>query len=988
MTSQAHSSIRNRILAAVGAILIVVIALMLFMNINRDRIVEQNSTYLEGSTQQTARRIDDLLTNSLSSIRTAALVFENSLTSPNVDAAAATAMVNTTNFDYLIFTDVNGLSYNDQGASGIATNREYYQRGMEGNAGICAVENASFDEHNVMVFYAPLYFDGDVVGVLSGVYREQTLSDFVTTYFFGEQTTTYLCASDGSIVARSTVFAVHADNAFDIYGGSELNSITLEELERDFAMGISTSFTYKSSSGLGNAYMMKLPSHDWILLRTFPESITDSMVSKATNAGILLVSGVVIAAALFIAVLFVQSRRQQKQLLFERQKATRIIDASTNLFTGLISVDLIGETYEYLKGDCMNGEIAPVGTFQSLYDYWIDTASDQDSSDLKELVSIENIRHELSQDIPYIQFEFRAHRKGELCWLQMAILCLNKDENGTPLGALVAVQDVTQAKEAELAARQALQEAYNAAENASKAKSDFLNSMSHDIRTPMNSIMGLTAIATMYVEDTARVRECLNNISSASKHLLGLINEVLDMAKIESGSISLSEEEFDLPETIENLLTIIHPQIEAKKLDLHVELVDIKHEHVIGDPTRLQQVFVNIMGNSVKFTPEGGSLGLRLKELPSRVSDCGCYEFTFSDTGCGMSEEFLKTVFEPFTRANDSRITKVEGTGLGMAIVKSVVSLMNGSIDVESKLGEGTTFTVTVHLKLRDAMHENLDSLQGLRVLVVDDDEVACKSAAIMLEDIGMVPDYKLSGIAGVEAVKEASENDDPYRAVILDWRMPGMSGIETARKIREVSNHDVPIIIFSGYDWSMIEQEARDVGVDAFISKPLFRARLIQVMKELLSGEKDATVNEKEILENCGFAGRRILLVEDNTMAAAIAEELLELTGADVDHAENGSIAVDTLVESAPHTYDLVLMDIQMPVMNGYEATEAIRGYGMSGRPDLSEIPIIALSADAFSEDIKHAKTVGMNAHISKPLEIDTLVKTLGQWMPKKLGE
>lgn len=988
MTSQAHSSIRNRILAAVGAILIVVIALMLFMNINRDRIVEQNSTYLEGSTQQTARRIDDLLTNSLSSIRTAALVFENSLTSPNVDAAAATAMVNTTNFDYLIFTDVNGLSYNDQGASGIATNREYYQRGMEGNAGICAVENASFDEHNVMVFYAPLYFDGDVVGVLSGVYREQTLSDFVTTYFFGEQTTTYLCASDGSIVARSTVFAVHADNAFDIYGGSELNSITLEELERDFAMGISTSFTYKSSSGLGNAYMMKLPSHDWILLRTFPESITDSMVSKATNAGILLVSGVVIAAALFIAVLFVQSRRQQKRLLFERQKATRIIDASTNLFTGLISVDLIGETYEYLKGDCMNGEIAPVGTFQSLYDYWIDTASDQDSSDLKELVSIENIRHELSQDIPYIQFEFRAHRKGELCWLQMAILCLNKDENGTPLGALVAVQDVTQAKEAELAARQALQEAYNAAENASKAKSDFLNSMSHDIRTPMNSIMGLTAIATMYVEDTARVRECLNNISSASKHLLGLINEVLDMAKIESGSISLSEEEFDLPETIENLLTIIHPQIEAKKLDLHVELVDIKHEHVIGDPTRLQQVFVNIMGNSVKFTPEGGSLGLRLKELPSRVSDCGCYEFTFSDTGCGMSEEFLKTVFEPFTRANDSRITKVEGTGLGMAIVKSVVSLMNGSIDVESKLGEGTTFTVTVHLKLRDAMHENLDSLQGLRVLVVDDDEVACKSAAIMLEDIGMVPDYKLSGIAGVEAVKEASENDDPYRAVILDWRMPGMSGIETARKIREVSNHDVPIIIFSGYDWSMIEQEARDVGVDAFISKPLFRSRLIQVMKELLSGEKDATVNEKEILENCGFAGRRILLVEDNTMAAAIAEELLELTGADVDHAENGSIAVDTLVESAPHTYDLVLMDIQMPVMNGYEATEAIRGYGMSGRPDLSEIPIIALSADAFSEDIKHAKTVGMNAHISKPLEIDTLVKTLGQWMPKKLGE
>lgn len=985
MTTQSRSSARNKILAAVGAIVIVVAALMLFMNANRDRIVEQNSSYLEGSTQQTARRIDDLLTNSLSSIRTVALVFESNLTSSEVNPADATAMVRTTNFDYMIFTDTAGVSYTDSGMSGSAIGREYYEHGMRGEAGICAIENASFDENNIMVFYAPLYYDDQIIGVLSGVYRESTLSEFVTTFFFGEQTTTYLCASDGSIVARSTVFAVHANNAFDIYGGDELNDISLSQLESDFESGTSTSFTYRSSSGVGNAYMMKLPSYDWIILRTFPETITNEMVENATNAGMILVAGVIVAAALLVIVLLLQSRQRQKQLLLERQQATRIIDASTNLFTGLIAIDLAEETYEYLKGDCMGGEITPKGPYERLLEYWIDTTNEQDLSEVSATLQLANIREELSHDNPYIQFEFRAIRDNNPRWLQMSIICLNRNDKSIPQGALVAVQDVTQSKEAELAAHLALEEAYNAAESASQAKSDFLNSMSHDIRTPMNSIMGLTAIASMYVDDTARVRECLNNISSASKHLLGLINEVLDMAKIESGSISLSEEEFDLPETIESLLTIVHPQIDAKNLDLRVELVDIKHEHVIGDPTRLQQVFVNIMGNSVKFTPEGGSLGLRITELPSRISDCGCYEFTFSDTGCGMSEEFMKTVFEPFTRANDSRVTKVEGTGLGMAIVKNVVSLMNGTIEVDSTLGEGTVFTVTVHLKLRDAMQEDLAGLQGLRVLVVDDDEVACESASLLLEDIGMVPEYKLSGASGVEAVKRAYEEGRPYSAVILDWRMPGMSGIEAARRIREVSAGSVPIIIFSGYDWSMIEQEAREVGVDAFISKPLFRSRLVQVMKELLSGETADAVNEMEVLENCGYAGRRILLVEDNTMAAAIAEELLELTGAEVDHAENGSLAVDRLVGQAPHTYDVVLMDIQMPVMNGYQATEAIRGYGKSGRPDLAEIPIIALSADAFSEDIKHAKSAGMNAHIPKPLEIDTLVKTLAQWMPEK---
>lgn len=507
--------------------------------------------------------------------------------------------------------------------------------------------------------------------------------------------------------------------------------------------------------------------------------------------------------------------------------------------------------------------------------------------------------------------------------------------------------------------------------------------MSHDIRTPMNSIMGLTAIASMHTDNPERVSECLTNISSASHHLLGLINKVLDMAKIESGSIGLTDEEFELSDSIEKLLAIVNPQIVAKNLDLRVDVVDIKHEHVIGDLTRLQQVFVNIMGNAIKFTPEGGSIYMRISELPSRVHDSGCYEFVFSDTGCGMSKEFMETIFEPFTRANDSRTTGIEGTGLGMAIVKSVVSLMNGTVDVDSELGKGTTFTVTVHLKLRDGAAVDLSDLKEIRVLVVDDDNTACEGACALLEDIGMRANFEMSGPAGIQAVIDADASDDPFKAVILDWRMPGMSGLEVAKEIRERVRNAPPIIILSGYDWSMIEQEAREIGIDAFISKPLFRSRLIQVMKELLSGEVAEQFDPKALLEECAFEGYRVLLTEDNIMATAIGQEIIGLTGAEVEHAENGQVAVNMLLEHEPGYYDFVFMDIQMPIMNGYEATTAIRAASID-RPDLAHIPIIALSADAFAEDVKHAHSVGMNDHMAKPMEIEPLVAIMRKWLPK----
>lgn len=809
------------------------------------------------------------------------------------------------------------------------------------------------------------------------------MAQYMSTSFFGVETATYLCDRDGNVLAKSSMSDEIDYSVLDSKLSDSLKGITADELAQSLALSSSFNFSYNASSGEGSVYVAQLTSSDWMILRIFPESVTAKMVSSANAAGIILVAGVVVACLLFIVVLVFQSRKQKDRLLLERQEATRIIDASTNLFSRLLAIDLVNDSYEYLKREGLDDSLPTDGKFSDLRSYWKDVANDSDIERLCELNDIETLREHLLPGIPYLQCEYRVMRGDEERWLQVSTLCIARDANALPTDILVTIQDVTEQKAAELASRQALEDAFQAAEHASQAKSDFLNSMSHDIRTPMNSIMGLTAIASMHTDDPERVRECLANISSASHHLLGLINEVLDMAKIESGSIGLTDEEFELSDSIEKLLTIVNPQIVAKNLDLRVDVVDIKHEHVIGDLTRLQQVFVNIMGNAIKFTPEGGSISMRISELPSRVHDSGCYEFVFSDTGCGMSKEFMETIFEPFTRANDSRTTGIEGTGLGMAIVKSVVSLMDGTVDVDSELGKGTTFTVTVHLKLRDGAAVDLSDLKDIRVLVVDDDDVACEGACALLEDIGMRANFEMSGPAGVQAVVDADASDDPFKAVILDWRMPGMSGLEVAKEIRERVKQAPPIIILSGYDWSMIEQEAREIGVDAFISKPLFRSRLIQVMKELLSGEVAEQADPKAMLEECAFDGYRVLLTEDNIMATVIGQEIIGLTGAEVEHAENGQVAVDMLLEHEPGYYDFVFMDIQMPVMNGYEATTAIRAASI-GRPDLARIPIIALSADAFAEDVKHAHSVGMNDHMAKPMEIESLVAIMRKWMPK----
>ena len=539
--------------------------------------------------------------------------------------------------------------------------------------------------------------------------------------------------------------------------------------------------------------------------------------------------------------------------------------------------------------------------------------------------------------------------------------------------------DVSQEKKAEIESHKALKDAYRAAENASRAKTEFLSNMSHDIRTPMNAIVGLTAIAGANIESQDRVVECLGKITKSSRHLLGLINEVLDMARIESGRISLAEEDFSLPELVDNLLTLTKPAIDEHHHQLEVHIEHIEHEAVCGDSLRIQQVFVNLMSNAVKYTPDGGNITLTIKEKPNGFSELGCYEFSIEDNGIGMTPEFQKIMFEPFSRADDHRTTKVQGTGLGMAIARNIVNLMNGDIQVESAPNKGTKITVTVYLKLQENEKEQEKELLDLPVLVVDDDKTCCESTVATLQEIGIAGEWVLTGKEAVERCYARHETNSDYFAVILDWKMPEMDGIATARKIRERVGEDVTIIILTSFDFSEIEEEARAAGVNAFMAKPLFRSRLTATLRQFTSGKKEE--NARNYLEDFAkenYAGKRILLVEDNELNREIATEIIGMTGVTIDSAENGKIAVEKVMEAPEKWYDLIFMDIQMPIMNGYEATAAIRSLAGSR----GKVPIIAMTANAFAEDVQLAKNTGMNEHIAKPLDLNKLNDVLKQWL------
>ena len=521
-----------------------------------------------------------------------------------------------------------------------------------------------------------------------------------------------------------------------------------------------------------------------------------------------------------------------------------------------------------------------------------------------------------------------------------------------------------------------LEKARQVALEANKAKSEFLANMSHDIRTPMNAIVGMTAIAAAHIDDRKQVENCLRKITLSSKHLLGLINDVLDMSKIESGKLTLATEQISLKEVVEGIVNIMQPQVKTKKQTFDIHVKNILTENVWCDGVRLNQVLLNLLSNATKYTPEGGSIHLSLFEENSPKGERYVRIYIkVKDNGIGMSPDFLKRIYESYSRADGARIHKTEGAGLGMAITKYIVDAMEGTIDIQSEPDKGTEFLLTFDFEKADAM--NMDMvLPSWNMLVVDDDELLCRTAMDALKSIGIKAEWTLSGEKAIELVNEHHKRREDYQIILLDWKLPGMDGIQVAKEIRHNLGDEVPILLISAYDWSEFEAEAREAGISGFISKPLFKSTLYYALRQYMGTE---TENGQTLNPNIDLSGRRILIAEDNELNWEVANELLSDLGVELDWAEDGQICLDKFQKSPEGYYDAVLMDIRMPHMTGYEATKMIRGLN---HPDALSIPIIAMSADAFSDDIQHCLECGMNAHIAKPIDIMEVSRLLKRFL------
>ena len=562
---------------------------------------------------------------------------------------------------------------------------------------------------------------------------------------------------------------------------------------------------------------------------------------------------------------------------------------------------------------------------------------------------------------------------GEYRWNKASGRLFPREGGGYELlGSTLDIHDQI----AEQQAHQAqLAETLSMAESANRAKTTFLNNMSHDIRTPMNAIIGFTGLAASHIDHKEQVQDYLGKIAQSSDHLLSLINDVLDMSRIESGKMNLEEKPEHLPDIIHTLRDIVESSIQAKRHDFFIDTVNVNDEDILCDKLRLNQVLLNILSNSIKYTAAGGTISMRITEVTVKPNGYATYQFRIKDNGMGMDREYLKTIFEPFTRVNSTTVSGIQGTGLGMAITKSIIDMMGGKIEIQSEPGKGTETTVTLDFKLLKGHRrsEIIPELKGVRVLVADDDANTCLSVSEMVGDIGMRYEWCTSGKEAVIRAEAAFRTGDKFGVYILDWLMPDMNGIETTRRIRKAIGDDVPIIILTAYDWFDIEEEAREAGVTAFVSKPMFPSDLHRTLCSCLG--KIETPVQQETAEY-DFAGKKLLLVEDNELNREIAEELLQEEGFVIDTAVDGSVAVEKMKAAQTGDYDLVLMDIQMPIMDGYEATRRIRALGT----EISRIPIIAMTANAFEEDKRAALEAGMNDHVAKPIDVQKLKVTLAR--------
>ena len=705
---------------------------------------------------------------------------------------------------------------------------------------------------------------------------------------------------------------------------------------------------------------------NWTMLGLVPVGIVNASLDRLWFHTIQIVAGITVGFAMLVILLIVRRshvilRRKNTEISYRdelfQKLSMNVDDVFLMLDAKTYKVDYVSPNIERLLGIPWKEVRQDVFVLDKLYPKG---APEHGKTFLEGLLSGE----QREWDFEYEHLDTKERR-----WFHN--IAIGSEVEGKTKYILV-MSDRTADKQV----NQALSNAVAAAETANRAKSTFLSNMSHDIRTPMNAIIGFTTLAISNIDDKDRVKDYLAKALTSSNHLLSLINDVLDMSRIESGKIHLEEVEVNLSDVLHDLKTIVSGQIYAKQLELYMDVMDVTDEDVYCDKTRLNQILLNILSNAIKFTPAGGTVSVRVRQLAGKVHGCGQYEFRVKDNGIGMSPEFAQKIFDPFERERTSTVSQIQGTGLGMAITKNIVDMMGGAISVQTAQGKGTEFIICLPMRTQ-AEHrpvEKITELEGLKALVVDDDFNTCDSVTRMLVKVGMRAEWTLSGKEAVLRARQAIEMGDVYHAYIIDWRLPDMNGIEVTRQIRSL-NDNTPIIILTAYDWSDIEVEAKAAGVTAFCSKPMFMSDLRETLMSAI-GQKQTDATQELLPEkNVGFMGKHILLVEDNELNREIALEILREYGFRVDTAENGAVAVEKVSTAAPGSYDLLLMDVQMPVMDGYTATRQIRALDDPAR---AKLPILAMTANAFDEDRRNALESGMTGFLSKPIVIGDLVQEL----------
>jgi len=830
-----------------------IVSFFSFAQENQTRISGQNQTYAHDAALQAASRVEDMLEARSTTLNLLSITVAETIQAPWIGQDFLKLLQETSVFDYVEFIDADGLNHNADGVTSDSSDRKNYLKGIQGETGFHVIFNSRITHETLVNFYAPVRYHGQIIGVLNGMFREKSLRQAISVKFFDADAKSLICMGDGTVIS-SYGFSSPVENLLDGMAQAEVVSVeALSEIRDAFAAREAICYTIRGASEDISVSLVPI-GEDWMLVQAFPSAVTKQMEANANSAGIKLELRLLILFLLYVAYLVFTNLRKRSQLTSEKVRLSGIVEGLVPLFARLVIIEAEQQSYEYLKG--APSDLPARGTVAALDRYMSPRYLHDGDGDFSfSSPGLEEIKASLSGGAPFVQYEY-CIRWDEERWENVSVLSL-RQKDGVPVSLIFAIQDVTALRCQKDAIQQTLRDAFHTAEDLSRAKSDFLARMSHDMRTPMNAVLGMASIALSHLDDSSRVQDCLEKIDASGRQLLSLINDVLDMSKIESGGIALAEAPFDLEDESGLVLDEARSAAQKKNLRLDVDLAPFDHPTVLGDAERFRQVLRNLLENAVKYTPSGGAVTFRARELPSRVSKSGYYEFVVEDTGIGIDPAFQSKIFEPFVRGEASPGDL--GTGLGLPIALTIVKLMNGDIKTESEPGRGSKFTVHVFLKLE-----------------------------------GGVPPHPADQ-------KEACPMD------------PAGAGSEP---------------------------------------KPVTR-----------------------------HAGIRVLLVEDIEINRIIARELLKKAGLLVETAENGAEAVELVRKNPPAYYALVFMDLQMPVMDGYQAARAIRD---SGREDLLRIPIVAVTANAFQEDVSRAKDAGMNDLVMKPVDLDRLLAALDKWLPE----